>query len=330
MGRSAAITGVGHYAPEKVLTNKDLEKMVDTNDEWIRTRTGIRERRILEDGKGSSYMGAKAAEMILKERNISAEEIDLIIVATVTPDMMFPNTACLVQEKIGAKNAWAMDVNGACTGYIYALATASQFVETGRYKKVLVIGADKMSAITDYTDRNNCVLFGDAAGAVLLEPTDDERYGITDFLLRSNGKGKDHLYMLGGGSLNPATHETVDKKMHYLYQDGRSVFKFAVVGMADIAEEILVKNNLSGKDLKFFIPHQANYRIIDAAAKRMGLNESQVVVNIDRYGNTTAATIPLGLSEIYQDNKLEKGDYVLMSAFGAGFTWGSLLLRWAI
>jgi 3-oxoacyl-[acyl-carrier-protein] synthase-3 len=268
--------------------------------------------------------------VILNERNIDPEEIDMIVVATVTPDMMFPNTACLVQEQIGAKNAWAMDVNGACTGYIYALATAAQFVENGKYKKVLVIGSDKMTAITDYTDRNNCVLFGDAAAAVLLEPAEDDRYGILDFILKSNGKGKDQLYMSGGGSLNPATHETVDKKMHYLYQDGRSVFKFAVVGMADIAEEILVKNNLTGEDIAYFIPHQANFRIIDAAAKRLKLDSSKVVVNIDRYGNTTAATIPLGLSEVYHNNALKKGDYVLMSAFGAGFTWGSLLLRWAI
>lgn len=330
MGRNAAVTGVGHYVPEKVLTNHDLEKMVDTSDEWITTRTGIKERRILEDGKGSAFMGAKAAEMILNENNVDPEEIDMIMVATVTPDMMFPNTACLIQERIGAKNAWAMDVNGACTGYVYALATASQFVKTGQYKKILVIGSDKMSSITDYTDRNNCVLFGDAAAAVLLEPVEDDQYGVIDFVLKSNGKGKDVLYMLGGGSLNPATHETVDKKMHYLYQDGRNVFKFAVVGMADIAEEVLIKNNLEGKDIKYFIPHQANYRIIDAAAKRLKLNDSQVVANIDRYGNTTAATIPLGLSEVYHNDNLRKGDYVLMSAFGAGFTWGSLLLRWII
>ena len=330
MGRNAAITGVGHYVPEKVLTNHDLEKMVDTSDEWITSRTGIKERRILEDGKGSSYMGSKAVEMILKERHVSSEEIDMIIVATITPDMVFPNTACLIQEKIGAKNAWAMDVNGACTGYVYALATASQFVQSGKYKKVLVVGADKMSSITDYTDRNTCVLFGDAAGAVLLEPTDDEQSGILDFILKSNGGGKDHLYMQGGGSLNPATHETVDKRMHYLYQDGRNVFKFAVVGMADIAEEILIKNNLEGKDIRYFIPHQANLRIIDAAAKRLKLDPSQVVINIDKYGNTTAATIPLGLSEIYHNDSLKSGDYVLMSAFGAGFTWGSVLLRWSI
>lgn len=330
MGRNAAITSVGHYVPEKVLTNHDLEKIVDTSDEWITSRTGIKERRILENGKGSSYMGSKAVERILKERNITAEEIDMIIVATVTPDMMFPNTACLIQEQIGAKNAWAMDINGACTGYVYALATASQFVQSGKYKKVLVVGADKMSSITDYTDRNTCVLFGDAAGAVLLEPTDDEQSGILDFILKSNGGGKNHLYMEGGGSLNPATHETVDKRMHYLYQDGRNVFKFAVVGMADIAEEILIKNNLEGKDIRYFIPHQANLRIIDAAAKRLKLDSSQVVINIDKYGNTTAATIPLGLSEIYHNDSLKSGDYILMSAFGAGFTWGSVLLRWSI
>lgn len=330
MGRNAVVTGVGHYVPEKVLTNHDLEKLVDTSDEWIVSRTGIKERRILEDGKGSSYMGTKAVEMILKERGITAEEIDMIIVATVTPDMVFPNTGCLIQEQIGAKNAWAMDVNGACTGYVYALATASQFIQSGKYEKILVVGTDKMSSITDYTNRNTCILFGDAAGAVLLEPGDDEQYGVLDFILKSDGGGKEHLYMQGGGSLYPASHETVDKRMHYLFQDGRNVFKFAVVGMADIAEEILIKNNLEGKDIKYFIPHQANLRIIDAAVKRLKLDPSQVVINIERYGNTTGATIPLGLSEIYHDDNLKSGDYVLMSAFGAGFTWGSLLLRWSI
>jgi 3-oxoacyl-[acyl-carrier-protein] synthase-3 len=330
MGRNAVITGVGHFAPEKVLTNHDLEKMVDTNDEWIRSRTGIRERRILENGKGSSFMGIKAVEMILKERDVDPEEIDMIVVATVTPDMVFPNTACLIQTEIGAKNAWAMDLNGACTGYVYALATGAQFVESGKYKKVLVVGTDKMSSITNYEDRNTCILFGDAAGAVLLEPNEDEGYGVIDFILKSDGGGKEHLYMQGGGSLYPASHETVDKKMHYLFQDGRNVFKFAVVGMADIAEEVMIKNNLTGDDIAYFIPHQANLRIIDAAAKRLKLDSSKVVVNIDRYGNTTAATIPLGLSEVYHNNGLKKGDYVLMSAFGAGFTWGSVLLRWAI
>lgn len=330
MGKRAIITSVGHYTPENVLTNKDLEQMVDTSDEWITTRTGIKERRILEQGKGTSFMGEKAAQMVLEQRGISADELDLMIVATVTPDMMFPNTACLIQSEIGAKNAWCMDVNGACSGFVYALATASQFVETGKYKKVLVVGADKMSSIVDYSDRNSCILFGDAAGAVLLEPSDDPDAGILDYILRSDGDGRKHLYMLGGGSLNPASHETVSKKMHYLYQDGRNVFKFAVTGMAEISAEVLERNNLSGKDVTYFIPHQANYRIIDAAAKRMGLDDSQVIVNIQRYGNTTAATIPLGLSEIYHDNKLKRGDLIVMSAFGAGFTWGSLILRWAI
>jgi 3-oxoacyl-[acyl-carrier-protein] synthase-3 len=330
MGRKAAITSVGHYTPEKILTNKDLEKMVDTTDEWITSRTGIKERRILENGKGSSFMGVQAAEMAIKHRGISPNEIDLIIVATVTPDMMFPSTACLIQSELSAKNAWCMDLNGACSGFLYALTTAAQFVEMGRHNKVLVIGTDKMSSIVDYTDRNNCILFGDAGGAVLLEPTENSDLGILDFILKSDGDGREHLYMLGGGSLNPASHETVANRMHYLYQDGRNVFKFAVTGMAEISAEILERNNYTGKDVNFFIPHQANYRIIDAAAKRMGLQDSQVVVNINKYGNTTAATIPLGLSEIYHQNKLKKGDLLVLAAFGAGFTWGSLLLKWAI
>lgn len=330
MSLKAKITGVGHYVPSKVLTNQDLEKMVDTTDEWIVTRTGIKERRILEDGKGSSYMGAFAAKRALEEANISPEEVDLIVVATVTPDMMFPNTACLIQEEIGAKNAWGVDVNGACTGYIYAVAMASQFIEAGKYKKILVIGTDKMSAITDYTDRNNCVLFGDAAAAILLEPSEDPQYGIIDFILRSDGSGQKYLYQLGGGSLHPATHETVDKKMHYIYQDGRRVFKFAVSGMADITEEIAKKNNISADEIKLFIPHQANLRIIDAAAKRINLPPEKVMINIQNYGNTTAATIPLGLSEAYQGGKLGKDDIIIFAAFGAGFTWGSMLIRWAM
>ncbi len=330
MGRKAVVTGVGHYAPKKILSNKDLEKMVETNDEWIVSRTGIRERRILEDGKGSSFMGYHAAKMILEERNISPEEIDLIIVATVTPDTVFPSTACRIQDMLGATNAWGFDLNGACTGYIFALSTAAQFIENGSHNKVLVIGSDKMSAITDYTDRSTCILFGDAGAAILLEPSEEEDYGVLDWILHCDGSGGEYLYMLGGGSLYPASHETVDKKMHYLYQDGRTVFKFAVTKMADISVEILEKNGLTGKDVKFFIPHQANLRIIDAAARRMGLDESQVVINIDRYGNTTAATIPLALSEVYHDQKLQRGDYIVMAAFGAGFTWGSLLLRWAI
>ncbi len=330
MSYRAKITGVGHYVPPKVLTNKDLEKMVDTNDEWIVSRTGIRERHILEDGKASSYMGKYAAMRALEEAGVKPEELDLIVVATVTPDMMFPNTACLIQEEIGAKNAWGVDVNGACTGFIYATAMASQFIESGRYQKVLVVGTDKMSAITDYTDRNTCVLFGDAAGAIVLERSDDPNLGIIDHILKSDGSGGKYLYMLGGGSLHPATHETVDKKMHYIYQDGRTVFKFAVQGMADITEEIIKKHNIKSEEVKLFIPHQANQRIIDAAAKRVNLKPEQVMINIDKYGNTTAATIPLALSEAYLDGKLEKGDVVIFAAFGAGFTWGSMLLRWAI
>jgi 3-oxoacyl-[acyl-carrier-protein] synthase III len=330
MTLKAKITGVGHFVPEKVLTNQELEKMVDTSDEWITTRTGIKERRILEKGKGSSYMGAFAAKRALEEAKMTSEELELIVVATVTPDMMFPSTACLIQEEIGAKNAWGVDVNGACTGFLYATAMAAQFIESGRYQKVLVVGADKMSAITDYTDRNNCVLFGDAAAAIVLEPSEDSQYGIIDFILRSDGSGQKYLYQLGGGSLNPASHETVDKKMHYIYQDGRAVFKFAVAGMADITEEIARKHLLNSDDIKLFIPHQANLRIIDAAARRIKLPPEKVMINIQKYGNTTAATIPMGLSEAYQDGQLSKGDNLIFAAFGAGFTWGSMLVRWAI
>ncbi len=330
MSFRAKITGVGHYVPEKVLTNRDFEKMVDTSDEWITSRTGIKERRILEDGKGSSYMGAKAASIALKNAGVSPEDLDFIIVATVTPDMFFPSTACLIQEEIGAKNAWGVDVNGACTGFVYATAMGAQSIESGRYNKVLVIGSDKMSSIVDYTDRNNCVLFGDAAGAVILEPSIDPEYGVIDYILKSDGSGKDFLYMKGGGSLHPPTHETVDKKMHYLYQDGRTVFKFAVAGMANITEKIVKKHNIPSDKIKLFIPHQANLRIIDATAKRLKLPDEKVMINIDKYGNTTAATIPLGLSEAYLEGKLEKGDFLLFAAFGAGFTWGSMLIRWAI
>jgi 3-oxoacyl-[acyl-carrier-protein] synthase-3 len=326
----AKITGVGHFVPSKVLSNKDLEKMVDTNDEWITSRTGIKERRILEDGKGSSYMGAFAAKRALEVAEMAAEDLELIVTATVTPDMMFPNTSCLIQEEIGAKNAWGVDVNGACTGFLYATAMAAQFIESGRYKKVLVVGADKMSAITDYTDRNNCVLFGDAAAAVVLERSEDPDYGIIDYLLRSDGSGQKYLYQLGGGSLHPATHETVDKKMHYIYQDGRAVFKFAVAGMADITEEIAKKHHISSDEIRLFIPHQANLRIIDAAAKRIKLSPEKVMINIQKYGNTTAATIPMGLSEAYQDGQLKKGDNIIFAAFGAGFTWGSMLVRWSM
>ena len=325
----AIITGVGHFAPENKLTNKDLEQMVDTNDEWITTRTGIKERRILGKDKGTSFMAVKAAEMILSQKNISADELDLIIVATVTPDMLVPATAALVQKELNASNCWGFDLNGGCTGFVYALSIASQFIETGKHQKVMVIGADKMSAIVDYEDRNTCVLFGDAAGAVLLEPSNND-LGIKDFILHLDGNGYKSLYMDAGGSLKPASQETISKKQHYVYQDGKAVFKRAVTDMADVSLLIMEKNNLTGKDIRFLIPHQANYRIIDAIAKKMELDEDHVVVNISKYGNTTAATIPLAMSEAYQDNLMKKGDWIVISAFGAGFTWGSCLFKWAM
>lgn len=329
MLKRAVITGVGHYAPEDRLTNADFENLIDTTDEWIRTRTGIRERRILRNG-ATSDLAAGAINDLLKSRKMSAEEIDLIIVATVTPDMFFPSTACVIQEKIGAKNAWGFDLSGACSGFVFALVTGAQFIQTGAYKKVIVVGADKMTAITDYTDRANCILFGDAGAAVLLEAGEDSEYGILDYILHCDGSGGQALYMLGGGSLNPPTHETVDKKMHYLYQDGKAVFKVAVVGMADISYEIMKKNNLTGDDVDWLVPHQANKRIIDATANRMELDDSKVMLNIDRYGNTTAATIPLCLSEYYKCGRLKKGQTLVLSAFGAGYTWGAILVKWAM
>ena len=328
--RRAAITAVGHYVPDKILSNKDLEKMVDTNDEWIRTRTGIVERRIVEPGVASSDMGARAAEAALRNRGISAEEVELIIVATVTPDMFFPSTACLIQHKIGASRAWGFDLSGACSGFLFALQTATQFIESGTHSRVLVVGTDTMSSITDYTDRNTCVLFGDAAAAVLVEPSTEEGYGILDTIVRCDGSGRDALYMRAGGSLMPATHETVDKRLHYIYQDGKSVFKVAVVSMADVSAEIMERNALSGKDVDWLVPHQANLRIIDATAKRMGLDSSKVMINIDRYGNTTAATIPLCLSEWWQQGKLKRGHRVVLASFGAGYTWGAILVRWSV
>jgi 3-oxoacyl-[acyl-carrier-protein] synthase-3 len=353
------ISGVGHFVPDRKLTNKDLEEMVDTNDEWITARTGIKERRILDKDKGTSYMAAKAAEMVLKETEMSADEIDLIIVATITPDRPVPATVAFVQRHsadeidliivatitpdrpvpatvafvqrhLNAKNCWGYDLNGGCTGFLCALATGSQFIESGRHQKVLVIGADKMSSIVNYGDRTTCVLFGDAAGAILLEPSNGNGSGIEDFVLHLDGLGADYLGIPAGGSLQPACRETVDQNLHYVYQDGRTVYKHAVTGMAEVSAEIMKKNKLTDKDIKFLIPHQANLRIIDAAAKRMGLNPDQVIINIAKYGNTTAATIPLAMSEAYQENKICKGDWIVISAFGAGFTWGSLLLKWAI
>lgn len=326
---NAAVTGVGMFVPEKIMDNKYLESIVDTNDEWIKTRTGISERRILENG-ATSDLAANAVKDLLQNKNIAPEEIDVIIVATVTPDMFFPSTACLVQEKIGAKNAWGFDLSAACSGFLFALQTGASFIESGNYKKVLVIGADKMSAIIDYTDRNTCILFGDAGSAVLLEPTEDKNFGIKDSILHIDGSGKDSLYMLGGGSAHPATEETVKNKMHYIYQDGKAVFKVAVKGMADVSVEIMEKNNLTSEDVAYLVPHQANLRIIDATRKRMGIDEEKVTINIDKYGNTTAATIPLCLTEYYRAGKIKKGDNLILAAFGAGYTWGSIYLTWSL
>ncbi len=322
----AAITAVGHFLPETKLTNFDLEQMVDTNDEWIRSRTGIRERRILrEPGKATSHMCARAAQELLDQRGIDAGELDLIIVATVTPDMLFPATACLVQQEIGAQRAWGFDLSAACCGFLFALSTGAQFVEAGTHRKVLVIGSDMMSSIMDYTDRTSCIIFGDGAGAVLLEPSDD--YGIVDFVHKVDGSGAAYLRMDGGGSLHPATHDTVDQRLHYLVQEGRQVFKFAVRGMADVSAEVMERNGLAGGDVKYLVPHQANLRIIDATASRMGIGREQVMINIDRYGNTTSGTIPLCLYD--WEAELRPGDNVVLAAFGGGFTWGATYLRWA-
>lgn len=326
---SAVITGVGMYAPDKVLDNAYFESIVDTNDEWIKTRTGISERRKLENG-ATSDLASKAAEDLLKSKNMSADEIEVIIVATVTPDMFFPATACLVQEKIGANNAWGFDLSAACSGFLFAYQTGCSLIESGKYKKVLVIGADKMSSITDYTDRNNCILFGDAGAAVLLEPSTDTSLGFQDSLLRIDGSGKESLNMKGGGSLNPSSHETVDKGMHYIFQDGKTVFKFAVKGMADISYDIMQKNGLKSEDIAYLVPHQANLRIINATAERMGLDKEKVMININKYGNTTAATIPLCLVEYYREGKLKKRDKIILAAFGAGYTWGASYLVWGM
>lgn len=323
---NAAITGIQGYVPDYILDNKELEKLVDTNDEWIVSRTGIKERRILKGVKGSSDLGAEAIKGLLKKTNTSAEEIDLIICATVTPDMLFPSTACLIANKIGAGNICAFDISAACSGFLYALTIASKFIESGSYKKVIVVGCDKMSSIIDYTDRTTCVLFGDGAGAALLEPN-TEGYGIMDYILKSDGNGAEFLKLKAGGSLHPASHETVDAKEHYIYQDGQPVFKKAVQSMADISEEIMQKNNLSADDVAWLVPHQANKRIIDATSRRMGVGDDKVMLNIERYGNTTAGTIPLCLWD--WEKQLNKGDNLILAAFGGGFTWGSIYLKWA-
>ncbi len=325
--KRSKITGVGKYLPDYVMTNEELEKHVDTNDEWIRSRTGIAERRILKDpDKATSYMATLAAEDALKDAGVEADDIDLVIVATVTPDYLFPATAALVQKRIGAKNAFAYDLSAACSGFLFALSTAGSMIESGRIKKAMVIGADKMSSIIDFTDRTTCILFGDGAGAVVLEETDQDE-GIVDFVQYTDGDENGMLYQPAGGSLHPASEETVKNKMHYIRQDGRSVFKKATEGMADVSLEIMKKNNLSADDVAWLVPHQANSRIIDATARRMGLSKDKVMVNINKYGNTTAATIPLCLHD-WKD-KLNKGDKVILSAFGGGLTWGAIYLKWS-
>jgi 3-oxoacyl-[acyl-carrier-protein] synthase-3 len=323
----AAITGVFGYVPDDLLTNADLEKMVDTNDEWIKSRTGIHERHILKDPKkASSDMGAEAVKGLLEKTGVHADEIDMVICATATPDHLFPATANIISDKVGIKNAWSFDLMAACSGFLYSLATASQFIETGKYKKIIVVGADKMSSIVDYTDRTTCIIFGDASAAVLVEPTTDG-LGIIDSVLRSDGSGREFLRQEAGGSMNPASIETVQNKQHFIFQEGKTVFKFAVSKMADVSAEIMERNNLTGDDVDWLVPHQANLRIIDATANRMGLDPSKVMINIQRYGNTTNATIPLCLWE--WESKLKKGDNIVLAAFGGGFTWGSLYMKWA-
>ncbi len=322
----ATITAVGAYVPEYILDNHELSKMVDTSDEWIMTRVGIKERHILkEEGEGSSFMGVRAVQDIFKKTGVKPEDIDLLICATITPDHPFPATANIICDKAGIKNAQGFDINGACSGFLYALDVATKFIETGSKKKVIVIGADKMSSIIDYTDRTTCILFGDASAAVLVEPTTED-IGIKDSILESDGAGRHYLRMQGGGSAYPSSHETLDAKMHYIYQDGKTVFKHAVSHMADVSVEIMKKNDISSDELAWLVPHQANLRIIDATAKRMGIRKEQVMINIERYGNTTAATIPLCLWE--WEKQLKKGDNVILAAFGAGFTWGAIYIKW--
>ena len=323
----AAITGVHGWVPDYKLTNKELSSLVDTNDEWITSRTGIKERRILKgEGLGSSDMGANAIKGLLKKKNVRPDEIELIICATATPDMLFPSTACIIADKIGAKKAFAFDVMAACSGFLYALSVASKYIESGEYCKVIVVGADKMSSIVDYEDRTTCVIFGDGSGAVLLEP-DTQGMGIKDAILKSDGSGRDFLHMKAGGSVRPSSYKTIDDKDHYIYQDGQTVFKFAVTNMADVSAEIMERNNLKSEDVAWLVPHQANKRIIDATARRMGVGSEKVMLNIQKYGNTTNATIPLCFWEY--EKKLNKEDILILAAFGGGFTWGSIYLKWA-
>lgn len=323
----AAITGVHGYLPDYVLTNKELETMVDTTDEWITTRTGIKQRHILKgEDQGTSVIGTEAVKGLLEKTNTDPKDVDLILCATVTPDLVFPATANIISNNVGAVNAFSYDIMAACSGFIYALTTGAQFIETGKYKKVIVVGADKMSSIIDYSDRTTCIIFGDGGGAVMLEPTSDE-VGVMDSILRSDGSGEKHLHQKAGGSRRPASLETVQNKEHFVYQEGSAVFKFAVTNMADVAAEIMERNNLSSDDVSYLVPHQANKRIIDATANRMGVGEEKVMLNIQKYGNTTAGTIPLCLHDY--EKKLKKGDNIVLAAFGGGFTWGSVWVKWA-
>ena len=325
---AAKISGVAGYVPPRVLSNADLEKMVDTTDEWIMERVGIRERHIADKGVAASDLAVAAVKKLQEQHPFNLQEVDLVVVGTVTPDMMYPSTACLVQHKLGIEHTWGFDVSAGCSGFLYALNVGTKFVEAGRYKKVLVIGSDVNSSMTDFTDRAVCIIFGDGAGAVLLEPAQDGEAGIIDHVAQVEGMGGQFLYMPGGGSLNPATHETVDQKMHYIHQDGKNVFKYAVKKMAEMTERVLEKNGLKGKDVDCFIAHQANRRIITATAERLGMPLDKVIINIDRYGNTTAGTIPLAMETAIQEGKLKKGNLVLLAAVGAGFTSGATLVRW--
>mgnify|MGYP001433042846 FL=1 len=323
---NASITAVGSFLPEKILNNSDLEKIVDTNDEWIISRTGIKERRILDKGIGTSYMAIRAANVIIEKKKLDPLDIDLVIVATITPDMHATATAAYVASEIGASNAFAFDISAACSGFLYGMSTASAFIESGRYKKIILIGADKMSSIVDYSDRNTCIIFGDGAGAVLLE-ADNEGYGVQDEYLRSNGSNRDLLRIEAGGSQVPTTKQTVEEKQHFIYQDGKNVFKHAVSNMSDASDQIMKRNNLTHLDVNYLVAHQANKRIIDATSKRMGIKDEKVLMNIHRYGNTTAATIPLLLMDF--ESKFKKGDNIIFASFGAGFTWGAMYLKWA-
>jgi 3-oxoacyl-[acyl-carrier-protein] synthase III len=326
---AAKITAVAGYVPPRVVTNFDLAKRVDTSDEWIRTRTGIIQRHYADPGMATSHLGTEAAKKVLALRGVSADEVEMIVVATVTPDMFFPSTACLIQDRLGASKAWGFDLSAACSGFAYALTVGAQFVGSGSHKKVLVIGSDVMTSILNYEDRATCVLFGDGAGAALLEPAENDSEGILDFEHDVDGSGGCNLYMPGGGSLNPSTHETVDKKMHYVHQEGAQVFKYAVRRMSDLAFEILERNGLKGDDLALVVPHQANLRIIRAMQERIGVPDSKVMVNIERYGNTTAGTLPLGMMQALEEKRIKKGDLVLLIAVGAGYTTGAVLMRWA-